>query len=314
MVVVAHLRRLALRGVGDGLGVSRAAGGASAGEGAGVVAASAREPRTPAAATSLRGAAAAAMSVSPRLSTMTPMITPTVMRWIFFFPRSTGHCRAWRDAATAAQPETGRGPISIPTWLQGDDEEMTQAPQAAGGSGHETTRGRVDRTRIAVDLQDARRDLHALLAAATPAQLRRTSDGTRWTNEQLLFHMVFGFLVVRRLLPLVRLVSRLPAPVGTSFAGLLDAGTKPFHVINYLGSCGGALVFDRNRMGRLCDHTIAVLCARLEAEPESRLHRTMPFPTSWDPYFTASMTLEDVYAYPVLHYRHHRAQLTLEGG
>ena len=23
------------------------------------------------------------------------------------------------------------------------------------------------------------------------------------------------------------------------------------------------------------------------------------------------MTLEDVYAYPVLHYRHHRAQLTL---
>ncbi|WP_034807132.1 DinB family protein [Intrasporangium oryzae] len=170
----------------------------------------------------------------------------------------------------------------------------------------------MDRSRIAADLEDARRDLHALLAAATPEELRRISNGTRWTNEQLLFHMVFGFLIVRRLLPLVRFVFRLPAPAGRAFAGLLDAGTRPFHTVNYLGSCGGALVYDRTRMGRLCDHTIAVLCRRLEVEPERGLHRVMPFPTRWDPYFTATMTLEDVYAYPVLHYRHHRAQLTLD--
>ena len=37
----------------------------------------------------------------------------------------------------------------------------------------------------------------------------------------------------------------------------------------------------------------------------------MPFPTTWDPYFEPYMTLADVYAYPVLHYAHHRAQLTL---
>jgi hypothetical protein len=66
-------------------------------------------------------------------------------------------------------------------------------------------------------------------------------------------------------------------------------------------------------MGRLCDHTIDALTRRLQAEPEDRLHRTMPFPTTWDPYFQPLMTLEDVYAYPVLHYRHHRAQLTLSG-
>jgi hypothetical protein len=165
---------------------------------------------------------------------------------------------------------------------------------------------------IADELEWARRDLHVLLAAATPDRLRARSDGTRWTNEQLLYHMVFGFLVVRRLLPLVRLVSRLPGWVGRGFARLLEAGTVPFHWINYLGSCAGALVFNRRRMGWLCDRTIAGLTTSLGHEPEESLARGMPFPTSWDPYFREFMTLEDVYGYPVLHYRHHRAQLTLE--
>jgi hypothetical protein len=38
----------------------------------------------------------------------------------------------------------------------------------------------------------------------------------------------------------------------------------------------------------------------------------MPFPTRWDPYFTSFMTLGEVYGYPVLYHRHHRAQVTLK--
>ena len=169
----------------------------------------------------------------------------------------------------------------------------------------------VDRAAIAADLDACGADLHRLLAQATPARLRAGTDGTAWTNEELLFHMVFGFLVVRRLLPLVRLVSSLPPWVGRSFAALLDAGRVPFHWVNYMGSRGAALVFDRRRMGRLSDRTIAALVTSLESEQENRLHRGMPFPTSWDPYFQPYMTLAEVYAYPVLHYRHHRNQLTL---
>ncbi len=164
---------------------------------------------------------------------------------------------------------------------------------------------------IAGQLAGCCRDLHALLAGASTAGLRASSSGTRWTNEQLLFHMVFGFLVVRRLLPLVRLVGRLPAPVGRAFARLLNAGVGPFHVVNFLGSCAGALVFNAGRMGWLCDRTVAGLMAGLASEPEQALTRGMPFPVGWDPYFTSFMTLLDVYRYPVLHYRHHRAQLTL---
>ena len=113
------------------------------------------------------------------------------------------------------------------------------------------------------------------------------------------------------LLPLVRFVSRLPSGVGRTFARVLDAGRVPFHWANYAGSCGGALVFNHARMGRLGTHTIDRLVISLDHEAEERLHRGMPFPTSWDPYFQPHMTFGAVYAYPALHYAHHRKQLTL---
>jgi hypothetical protein len=172
---------------------------------------------------------------------------------------------------------------------------------------------RVDRTAIATQLSACRADLHHLLDTAGPRRLDAPSNGTAWTNEQLLFHMVFGFLVVRRLLPLVRIVSALPPGFGRGFAAVLDSGRVPFHWVNYLGSCAGALVFNRARMGWLCDRTIQALIRSLDRVPEARLQRMMPFPTSWDPYFTAHMTVADVYEYPVLHYAHHRVQLTLVG-
>ena len=169
----------------------------------------------------------------------------------------------------------------------------------------------VDRAAIAGQMDDALTRLHALLDRAGPADLRRSSDGTRWTNEQLLFHMVFGYLVVRTLLPLVRLVSRLPAPVGRGWAALLNAATRPFHVVNFWGSVGAARVFNHARMGPLADRAVAALQRALAREPEAALHRGMPFPPDWDPYF-GYLTLEEVYRYPTRLFEHHRRQLTLE--
>ena len=53
--------------------------------------------------------------------------------------------------------------------------------------------------------------------------LRRPSSGTRWTNEQLMFHMLFGYLIVRALLLLARIFGRLPEGPSRTFARLLDA-------------------------------------------------------------------------------------------
>ena len=61
--------------------------------------------------------------------------------------------------------------------------------------------------------------------------------------------MVFGYMVVQRLLVFVRIFSRLPDPVSRVYANILDAATNPFHFINYYGSCAAALVDNRRRMG-----------------------------------------------------------------
>jgi hypothetical protein len=112
--------------------------------------------------------------------------------------------------------------------------------------------------------------------------LRRRSNGTRWTNRQLLFHMVFGYLVVRTLLPLVHALARLGHSRG--FAAALNAGRRPFHVINYLGSCGGGQLLTTRGMAALLDRTIEALQRNLAAEAGQSLALTMDFPTAWDPY------------------------------
>jgi len=169
-----------------------------------------------------------------------------------------------------------------------------------------------DRQSIHEELDRVRDDLHHLVAQATAADLRRRTAGTRWTNEQMLWHMAFGFLIVRRLLPLVRLFGRLPDSFSRLFAAVLNSLTRPFHVVNYLGGAAGALVFHGRRLIRLNDRTVDVLHRRLDAEAEERLLRTMHFPVGWDPFFRDSMTLEQVYRYGIQHYDFHRAQLTID--
>jgi hypothetical protein len=168
-----------------------------------------------------------------------------------------------------------------------------------------------DRQLIHAELERVRIDLHQLVAHATASGLRRRSEGTRWTNRQLLWHMVFGYLVVWRLLPAVRLFGRLPDGYSRRFAAALSACTRPFHVINYLGGCGGALVFHGPRLSRLFDRTVAQLHRRLDAETEQSMGRRMHFPVSWDPFFADTMTVFDLYHYGTQHYDFHRTQLTI---
>jgi hypothetical protein len=57
-------------------------------------------------------------------------------------------------------------------------------------------------------MRRAREEFHQLVSTASPKDLRRRSNGTRWTNRQLLLHMVFGYIIVRTLLPLVHTLGR----------------------------------------------------------------------------------------------------------
>ena len=156
-------------------------------------------------------------------------------------------------------------------------------------------------------------DFVQLIDRAPVTEMRRPTDGTMWTNEQLLFHMLFGYLLVRNLLPMVRSFSRLPDSASRRFAQALNAATGPFHHVNYLGSLGGARVLGYPGMQRLMRRAIRDLHRSLDRRTDQELERGMHFPVGWDPYFTDFMTLRELYHYPTQHSQHHRRQLTLTG-
>ncbi|WP_326648867.1 MULTISPECIES: DinB family protein [unclassified Streptomyces] len=172
----------------------------------------------------------------------------------------------------------------------------------------------MDRQAVYDDYERARQTFHRLLETATAANLGRATRGTRWTNKELLWHMLFGYMLVRVLLVLVRVFGRLPRGVGKAFARVLNAATVPFHFINYLGPVGAAKVCGPRWMAAMFDRVIGSLRRRLAGESEADLARGMHYPVRWDPFFRDFMTLADIYRYPTQHFDFHRRQLTLDDG
>lgn len=176
------------------------------------------------------------------------------------------------------------------------------------GAGGDT----IDRSEITADLERAREEFHRLLIEAQRNDAwTKPTRGTRWNNEQLLFHIVFGYMVVQQLVPLVHFLGRLPQTVSRVHARTLNAATVPFHPINYFGSCAAALFYNRRRMGAKLDRVVTAINRKLVHESDEALRRGMHFPTRWDPFFADFMTLEDVYRYPGRHFDFHAEQLTL---
>ena len=164
---------------------------------------------------------------------------------------------------------------------------------------------------IVAEMREAAADFRVLLDAATSAELRRGSDGTRWTNEQLLFHMLFGYIITVPLLWMAKVLGYLPGWATKPFAALLNAGTVPFNYVNYLGSRIGGRIVSPPAMVRWFDRVTNRLGRWLVRESDGTLARGMHYPTRWDPFFKDSMTLADIYHYPTQHFGWHRRQLSL---
>lgn len=169
----------------------------------------------------------------------------------------------------------------------------------------------MDKRAVHEEMERARADFHDLVSQATDADLARPSNGTRWTNQQLLFHMLFGYLIIRALRNLVRMFGRLPDPVSRAWARLLNAATVPFDAVNFAGSWAGGSVLGPRAQAVLLDRVIAALQRRLAAETDDDLARGMYYPTRWDPFFDEIMTLAEIYRFPTRHFDFHRRQLTL---
>lgn len=161
------------------------------------------------------------------------------------------------------------------------------------------------------ELERARTTFADLVRLASEEDLRAPSAGTRWTNRQLLFHMVLGFLIIRALRTLVRVFGRLPDGASRRFAAALNTCTPVFDRVNFVGSWAGGQTLSPLQMAHLLDRTVMKLHKRLDSESKADLARGMHYPTRWDPFFRDYMTVADIYRFSTQHFEFHRRQLTL---
>jgi hypothetical protein len=165
------------------------------------------------------------------------------------------------------------------------------------------------RATLRADLAASHATFHALLDTLSDADLRAPSRNPGWTNGEVLWHMVFGFVILAALAPLVHVWGRLPRRYSMRFARLLNALTGPFNQVNAWGARGGARVYTRRRIAPKFDRAYAAILRLVDTASAEDWARGMHYPTRWDALFHDYMTLEDLCHYPVAHFAFHLDQL-----
>ena len=165
--------------------------------------------------------------------------------------------------------------------------------------------------RVRADLLWIAADFREIIQSAKADELCLPSRGTRWTNRQLLFHLVLGQNIALSGIWLLGLFSRLPPSASRSWSRLLDACAGPYNRVNWAGSAAAGQVLKPQGMQRMMDRTTRTIVGWYDRADKEALRRGMSMPASWDPYFAAWMDRRAIFEWAPKHYRHHRAQLTL---
>jgi DinB superfamily len=164
---------------------------------------------------------------------------------------------------------------------------------------------------ILAELVAARAEYQRLLGSLSDADWRRRSSNPGWTNGEILFHMALGFFLLPTLLPMIRLLGRLPKGATRPFAALLNLATGPFNWVNALGPRLGARLFRRRSLGKTYDWVMRRVLRTVRTVHDDEWQRGMHYPTNWDALFRDYMTLEHLLRYPIAHMRFHADQLSV---
>jgi hypothetical protein len=165
------------------------------------------------------------------------------------------------------------------------------------------------RARLRADLDAAHQEFHAMAGILSARAWAEPSRNPAWTNGQLLFHVLLGFILVPPLARLLVLFGHLPPVCARTFAGILNLSTPVFNRMNAIGPRAGARILGKAGVLRQFDRVHPRILARLDRIRPGDWSLTMHYPTRWDPRFRTDMRLQDLFRYPVDHLRHHRSQL-----
>src|SRR5215213_4472758 len=165
-----------------------------------------------------------------------------------------------------------------------------------------TTKHEETRRAIKSRLAQTRSEFHILLDSFSDGDLEKRSNNEGWTNGEILFHMMFAFILILTLVPMMRFWSRLPNPYSKKFADILNFFIMPFNWINGLAPRAGGKIFARSRLGIWFDKFYASIIRLVDSVKENEWESGMYYPDKWDPLFDEYMTLEKLFYYPIRHF------------
>jgi len=139
------------------------------------------------------------------------------------------------------------------------------------------------RARLRSDLEAARQEFHDMVASTSVQSWAKPSDNPGWTNGQLLFHVLLGFILVHPLAGILVLFGHLPPIYSRIFAAILNFSTPLFNLINAVGPRAGARLLGRAGLIRKFDQAHRAILERLDRVRPTDWRLAMHYPTRWDP-------------------------------
>ncbi len=165
------------------------------------------------------------------------------------------------------------------------------------------------RENIGSELESARKAFHDCFSSLSEEDLRKPSKVRAWTNEQLLFHVTFGYMLIPSLFWLILFFGRIPKGFSKIFSLVLNLCTPLFLLADYTGPWGGARVYSGKRLLAKYDRTLDSVLRRLNSTDDRELELAMYYPKRWDPLFDEYMTIGALFLYPTRHQSHHLEQV-----
>ena len=166
------------------------------------------------------------------------------------------------------------------------------------------------RAQLRADLELARQEFHTLVSSIPDQAWTQPSRNAGWNNDQLVFHILLGFILVQPLSFVLIFFGHLPDVCSQIFAGILNLATPLFNLINKIGPRFAARWLGRAGIVRKFDQISDALVKQLDHSKPGHWVLSMRYPTRWDPRFKDDMHLEEVFRYAIAHLHHHSAQIT----
>src|SRR6266536_6160238 len=112
------------------------------------------------------------------------------------------------------------------------------------------------RSSATADIESARLTFHLLVNSLPDSALNKRSANPGWTNGQIIWHIVFAFILTPILIVILRFFGRLPRRWSKLFASALNYSTPVFNLVNAIGPRIAVKIFPRKLIVKLFDHII----------------------------------------------------------